>query len=190
MALLINHNIKIKKPMSHQISGNGGGGTGKAEWGSIQGNITDQTDLVNYISEEIEDINIPTNLSELVNDEGFITKSVTNLDNYYTKQESDSKYLTDSDLDGYAKTTDIPTKVSELENDAHYLSSADMSDYALKSEIPDVSNFAEKSDLNDYVEIDSLTSIGNDTFPNTAGYLTSVDMSDYALKSKIPRSIT
>lgn len=209
MAAKIVHQIQVRKPLSHSIKGNGGGTTSKAEWGKITGQITDQTDLVNYINEEIEDINIPTNLSELVNDEGFITKSVTNLDNYYTKQESDSKYLTDSDLNGYAKTTDIPTKVSELQNDADYLTSADLSDYALKSEIPDVptkvselendahylssadmSDYALKTDLNDYVEIDSLTSIGNDTFPNTAGYLTSVDMSDYALKTEIPTSTT
>lgn len=37
------------------------------------------------------------------------------LDNYYTKEEIDGK--------DYAKTSDIPTKVSELENDAQYLNS-------------------------------------------------------------------
>ena len=191
----IRHSISVRKPLSHSIKGNGGGTTSKAEWGKITGQITDQTDLVNYINEEIEDINIPTNLSELVNDEGFITKSVTNLDNYYTKQESDSKYLTDSDLDGYAKTTDIPTKVSELQNDEHYLKSADLSDYALKSEIPDVptkvselendAHYLSSADMSDYA-LKSEIPTSTTQLTNDSGYITSSALSDYALKSEIP----
>ena len=195
MAAKIVHQIQVRKPLSHSIKGNGGGTTSKAEWGKITGQITDQTDLVNYINEEIEDINIPTNLSELVNDEGFITKSVTNLDNYYTKQESDSKYLTDSDLDGYAKTTNIPTKVSELQNDEHYLKSADLSDYALKSEIPDVptkvselendAHYLSSADMSDYA-LKSEIPTSTTQLTNDSGYITSSALSDYALKSEIP----
>ena len=41
------------------------------------------------------------------------------------------------DLSDYAKTTDLPTKVSELENDKGYLTQhQDISDYAKKSELP------------------------------------------------------
>ena len=53
---------------------------------------------------------IPTKLSELTNDTGYITKAVTDLANYYNKIASDNKYqpkgnyLTEhQDLSGYAK---------------------------------------------------------------------------------------
>ena len=56
---------------------------------------------------------------------------------------------------GYAKTEDLPTKVSELENDSGYLTShQDLTDYALKSELPIVP-----------------TNIS--AFTNDSGYLTS-----------------
>ena len=37
---------------------------------------------------------IPSKVSELENNSGFITKSVSNLDNYYTKSEVDEKEIT------------------------------------------------------------------------------------------------
>lgn len=48
---------------------------------------------INYTND-----NSPTKTSELVNDSGFITKSVNNLDNYYTKTESYTKSETDAKL--------------------------------------------------------------------------------------------
>ena len=73
---------------------------------------------------------IPTNLSELVNDVGFITNTVSNLVNYYKKDEVynrdeiDGKgFLTEhQDLSSYAKRDELPTKTSQLENDSNYLS--------------------------------------------------------------------
>lgn len=70
--------------------------------------------------------NIPKKLSELTNDSQFITKTVSDLINYYTKNDIDKKgYLTQhQDLSGYAKKattlagygiTDGATK-TELEN--------------------------------------------------------------------------
>ena len=38
------------------VQGGGGGGGGAATWGSITGTITNQTDLVNYISGIVGDI--------------------------------------------------------------------------------------------------------------------------------------
>lgn len=67
------------------------------------------------------------------------------------------------DLSGYAKTEDIPTKVSELENDKNYLTEVP-SDYAKKSEIP--------------TKVSQLT--------NDSGYLTQhQDLSSYAKKSEL-----
>lgn len=135
----ITHKIYSRPRTSHTVNG-GGGGTGKAVWGSITGTVTDQTDLVNYINEKIEDIYIPTQVSELQNDAGYIDSSALNP--YALKSEipsktsdldNDSGFVDSSALSDYAlksEIPDVPTKVSELENDAHYLSSADMSNYA------------------------------------------------------------
>lgn len=80
-----------------------------AEWGNIQGDITNQTDLINYIDQnggkidkikvnnveqtitnKTVNITVPTKTSDLNNDSGFITNSVNNLVNYYTKPEVDN----------------------------------------------------------------------------------------------------
>lgn len=89
------------------------------------------------------------------------------------KNYADKTYVTQAvknvkvDLTGYAKTSDIPTKISQLTNDKGYLSSIpseyvtetklnakgyltehqDISNLALKSEIPDVSSFITSDDL-------------------------------------------
>lgn len=93
--------------------------------------------------DEIPDV--PVNTSDLSNDSGFITKDVNNLDNYYQKRDTYSKeeidnkgYLTEhQDLSGYAKTENIPTKVSQLENDKEYLTEhQDLTDYAKTEVIP------------------------------------------------------
>ena len=61
-----------------------------------------------YFKQKIESIfakitDIPTKLSQLTNDTGFITSSA---------------------LDPYAKTADLPTNVSDLTNDAGYMNSS------------------------------------------------------------------
>ena len=43
---------------------------------------------------------------------------------------NDAGYLTNQDLSGYAKTSDLPTKVSQLANDAGYLTNQDFYSYA------------------------------------------------------------
>ena len=67
---------------------------------------------------------------------------------------------------GYAKTEDLPTKVSELENDSGYLTEhQDLTDYALKSELP-------------------IVPTNVSAFTNDSGYLTShQDISGKADKS-------
>ena len=46
--------------------------------------------------------------------------------NYYTKDECDQTFLTSSDLEGYALTSEIPTNLSELTNDVGYITSASL----------------------------------------------------------------
>lgn len=68
-----------------------------AEWGNIQGDITDQTDLINYIDQnggkidkikvnnveqpitnKTVNITVPTKTSDITNDSGYITTSAVN----------------------------------------------------------------------------------------------------------------
>lgn len=102
-----------------------------AEWGNIIGDITDQTDLIDYISEnggKIDsisingnpqtiinknvDITVPTATSDLNNDSGFITNTVNNLANYYLKSETYTQAEVNS-LIGAISTIDIQV-VEEL----------------------------------------------------------------------------
>ena len=46
--------------------------------------------------------------------------------NYYTKEECNSTFLTSADLNGYALSSEIPTKLSELNNDVGYITSASL----------------------------------------------------------------
>ena len=58
---------------------------------------------------------IPTKLSDLTNDVGFITNTANNLTNYYTKSEIDttlSSYYTKSEID--AMIGDIETLLEEI----------------------------------------------------------------------------
>lgn len=106
------------------------------------------------LSEYAKKTEIPTNVSSLTNDAGYLTQHQS-LAEYAKKSEIPS-------LEGYAKTSDIPTNVSSLTNDAGYLTQhQSLAEYAKKSEIPsldgyakisqipDVSNFATKSEIPD-----------------------------------------
>ena len=80
---------------------------------------------------------------------------------------------------GYAKTEDLPTKVSELENDSGYLTEhQDLTDYALKSELP-------------------IVPTNVSAFTNDSGYLTShqdisgkADKSDTYTKSEVDAKVS
>lgn len=63
---------------------------------------------------------IPTKLSELTNDSGFINNEVNDLANYYKKTETYNQTEVNNLLSNKANISDIPTKVSELENDSGF----------------------------------------------------------------------
>lgn len=93
------------------------------------GKITGLSEVA--ISGSYDDLkDVPTKLSDFINDNSFITKDVDNLSNYYNKTESDellnvkanSEDLADVSTSGsYNDLLDAPTKVSSFENDANYL---------------------------------------------------------------------
>lgn len=102
---------------------------------------------------------VPIKLSELTNDSGFITKNVTDLVNYYKKTEVYSKneidakkYLTEhQDLSAYAKTSQIPTKVSQLTNDSKFLT-AIPNEYVTESELEGKGYLTQHQDLSSYAK--------------------------------------
>lgn len=131
---------------------------------------------------------VPTKLSDLINDSGFIT-TYTETDpvwtsekvNYYTKNEINEKnYLTEHQsladyvktealttaLTTYAKKTELPTKLSELTNDSSFITTYTETDPVWTSE---------KSNYYTKTEIDGKN------------YLTEhQSLADYAKKSEIP----
>ena len=62
-----------------------------AEWGNITGTLSDQSDLVTALSGKANTSDIPTKVSDLTNDSGFIDSTVNNLTNYYTKSQTYTK---------------------------------------------------------------------------------------------------
>ena len=106
---------------------------------------TGDIDLSNYVTKselqaKLDALDINIDLSSYATKEELNTAiNSIDLSSYALKTEIPS-------LDGYAKTTDIPTvptKVSELENDSGYLTEhQDLSAYALKTEIPSTDGLA------------------------------------------------
>lgn len=111
----------------------------------IDGVSTGSIDLSDYVTKtelqaKLDALDINIDLSSYVTKEE-LNAAIDSIDlsSYALKTEIPS-------LDGYAKTTDIPTvptKVSELENDSGYLTEhQDLSAYALKTEIPSTDGLA------------------------------------------------
>ena len=150
---------------------------------------TGGVDLSDYVTKselqaKLDALNINIDLSAYATKEE-LTNAINSiyLSAYALKTEIPS-------LDGYAKTTEIPSKVSQLENDSNYLSSIpeeyvtetelnakgyltehqDLSAYALKTEIPSLNGYA----TTEYVDnaIANVPSGGN------------VDLSNYYTKAE------
>ena len=147
---------------------------------------------------------VPTKLSELVNDSGFIT-TYTETDpvwnseksNYYTKDEINNKnYLTEhqsladyvkaealtTTLTSYAKKTDIPsvpTKLSELTNDSGYITTYTETDPVWNSE---KSNYYTKTEINNKNYLTEHQSLAD--YVKTEALTTT--LTSYAKKTDIP----
>lgn len=150
-------------------------GTGKeTDIPAIKGEGINYDAEINQLADEIEEVNtevsnvkdtldskadkneIPTNISELQNDTGFITTSA--LPTKVSQLQNDSNFITSSA---------IPTNVSAFQNDANY---------ATKSELPTVD--VTKS------YVDEQDNAVRDSIPTSTSQLT--NDSDFATKSDIP----
>jgi hypothetical protein len=101
-----------------------------AEWGNITGTLSDQSDLQNALDDKADASDIPTKVSDLTNDSGFIDKDVNNLTNYDTSTTVDTKISNSEEVligsDSGIKTSHeiwidpnavTPTVNSEISND-------------------------------------------------------------------------
>lgn len=132
---------------------------------------------------------VPTKMSQLENDSGYITADA--LSDYYTRDESDEKYATKAEIPSVANfatvaqlnavEAKIPTDTvtTTALNAAISDVTDDMANYALKTEIPDVSGFATTSALNAVQESIPTDTVSTQTLTET--------LSDYALKDDIQR---
>lgn len=132
--------------------------------------------LYDSIKTNADGLVIPTKLSELENDKGFITSIPGE---YVTETELSAKgYLTQhQDLSAYAKTSQIPTKLSQLTQDASNRVVTDDEKSAWNAK----SNFSGKySELSGQPTIPSKTS----QLTNDSGYLTSIP-AEYVTDSEL-----
>ena len=132
-------------------------GTGLMNWNDLP-----------YACPEAEDI--PTKLSELANDTGFVNE----------EQLRHDGYVINSDLEDYLKKSElppIPTKTSELTNDSEFttISGVTNAGFIKSSTVDEL--YAKKTDLP--TRTSQLT--------NDSGFLTQhQSLADYALKSELP----
>lgn len=132
-------------------------GTGLMNWNDLP-----------YACPEAADI--PTKLSQLTNDTGFVNE----------EQLRHDGYVINSDLEDYLKKSElppIPTKTSELTNDAEFttISGVTNAGFIKSSTVDEL--YAKKTDLP--TRTSQLT--------NDSGFLTQhQSLADYALKSELP----
>ena len=144
--------LKIKDaPLSTNITGNakmaGSDGSGRPVAISL-------SQVYNFVNSGLKGeayfaakTDIPTKVSSLINDSGFITSTA---------------------LAPYLKKTELPTKVSAFTNDAGYLVKNDLAPYALASSLPTkVSQLENDSDFATVSQIPTKTS----DIQNDSGYL-------------------
>lgn len=140
------------------------GAQGEGKVLSVNGRIGDVVITANeigattqeYVDTAINGVAVPTKVSELENDAGYLTEHQS-LTNYYTKTEVNAltsgfitsipaEYITESELDAKGYITEhqdlsayaLKSEIPSLDG---YAKTADLSVYALKSEIPDVSAY-------------------------------------------------
>ena len=119
-----------------------------------------------YVDEAVAAITVPTKVSELENDSGYLTEHQS-LEEYATKQE--------------------------LQDAIAAIPSTDLTDYAKKSDLTDFATTGYVDEAVEGVEVDvDLTGYATETYVNTkiaeaqlSGGGT-VDLSDYALKTELP----
>ena len=140
--------------------------------------------LTKLNNEKANKSDIPTSLSQLTNDSGFITTEALDAKGYLTSIPSEyvteteldnkgyltsvpSEYITETELNnkgyltsvpsGYALKTEIPTKVSQLANDSNFITQETFG--TLQNSVDSLAN---EVDENEYVAAQALTKLDNE----------------------------
>ena len=99
---------------------------------------------------------------------------------YLTTHQSLSNYVTKSDLNSYAKKSDlpiVPDYISAFRNNAGYITKQDLDSYAKKSELPDTvvipKNISVFNNDSNYLLPSSLNGYATETWVKNQKYLTS-----------------
>ena len=129
---------------------------------------------VSVVSDTIAYINVPTRTSELINNSGYITNSVTNLISY-TKTVDLSEVALTGDYNDLINLPTIPTKLSDLTNNTGFITNTvdDLTNYTLTSNLSTVATSGDYSDLTGTPTIPTKTS----DLSNDSGYITDTTQS-------------
>lgn len=126
--------------------GQGGGGSSKAVWGSITGVLSDQTDLMTYMSSFAT--------MSWVDAQGYLTEHQS-LEGYATESwVSSQNYLTATSLTGYA--------TEQWVGQQGYITSSVLSGYATESWVSS-QGYITSSALSEYATLDELETVDNTT---------------------------
>ena len=140
--------------------------------------------LTKLNNEKANKSDIPTSLSQLTNDSGYVTTEALDAKGYLNAIPSEyvtetelndkgyltsvpSEYVTEDELsakgyltsvpDGYALKTEIPTNVSQLTNDSNFITQGTFG--ALQNSVDSLAN---EVDENEYVAAQALTKLDNE----------------------------
>lgn len=179
------------------------GDPGQAEWGKINGTLSEQIDLKNALDKKADKTDIPTKTSQLENDSGFltqhqdltnyakkedipdvsnfITKSINDLENYYLKSETYTQTEVNQMISSIPKfaievVETLPT--AEISNTTIYLLTSGTETENLYTEYIYVNNSWEKLgtqtvDLTNYYTKEEVNSL-----------LSNIDLSSYYTKTE------
>ena len=132
----------------------------------------------------IDAITVPTKVSELTNDSGYLTSIPSE---YVTETELNNKgYLTEhQSLADYAKKSELPTKTSQLTNDSKFLTSVP-SEYVTETELNAKGYLTQHQSLAGYAKTADhyIKTESDNKYQPKGNYLTSIP-SEYVTETKL-----
>lgn len=128
-----------------------------------------------YVNDAIAAIDIPTDVSELNNDAGYITNSA--LSGYATETYVDNAVdgITTTLETDYATKAELPVATSDLTNDSGFITASALTPYAESADLATVATSGSYNDLSNKPTIPTVPTNVSD-FTNDAGYITSADL--------------
>lgn len=140
------------------------------------------------ITNKSVNVTVPTVISDLANDSGYITNSVNNLTNYTLTSDLSAVATSNSYTDLSNKPT-IPTATSDLTNDSGYITNSvnNLTNYTLTSDLSTVATSGSYNDLSNTPTIPTKTSeLTNDSnFVVDASYVHTDNNYTTAEKTKL-----